>query len=224
MERKETKFLLCPKIAEYHCLDFKNILLNDLVIMAKNGDLKAEEEVFNRITDLLVFISRIYGRRYHMIGIDEGDFLHALFLAVKKAIERYEIEKGDFENYFRKTISLASRWNYTHHVRSQWYKESVSAISLSDVEQVESHFIDHDRPTTPLELEEDIMRDERLKEVYRIIDTFERLEDQKIVYLHLTGYSGAEIGRILNKERVYVYRHLKKHLEIIRMKMKNFKF
>lgn len=224
MDRKEDKFLLCPKIADYHSIDYRGVELNELLSQAKNGDDKAEEEVFNRIKPILDFIAGVYGKRYKTIGIDDGDILHSLFLAAKSAIHRYDMSKGEFENYFRKTISLAARWNYTHHVRSQWYKESVASISLSDIEQVESHFVDHDRPTTPLELEEKIMMEERINEVYRIIDGFKREEDKTIVRMHLAGYSGAEIGRLIKKERVYVYRHLKKHLDIISSKMKSFKF
>lgn len=159
--------------------------IKDLLIIAKNGDSDAVNQILNKYKHLVSAISR----KYYLLGGDREDLVQEGMIGLFKAINTFDFEKNDnFKNFAlrvveREIISAIRRENAG---KNRMLDESVL---VDDIEVLHGN-------TYP---EKDIITEESYKELSEeILKTLSSLE-VKVVRLYLKGYVYTDIAKMLDK-------------------------
>ena len=161
--------------------------IEELVILAKNGDKTAEEEIIKGLALLIIK----YSRRVYICGLDENDFKQMGFLTVIKAIKSYNPVKSDS---FLKFVCCSLKNNYNNEVRRKYkYKFETSLNKLIDENVEFEEFLVSD-----INIEEEFLYRESLRHVFRLVNKLSFEERELVNYVYVKGYSLRDYTRLKN--------------------------
>lgn len=151
--------------------------INDVVLRAKNGEAKGIEYIINKLNP---FLHKCCNAVY-INGYDKDDLLQLGRISILKAIDKYEVGKGEFIPYAMRSIKN----NFNYLIRSKIksnYEVSLNTpigedIILQDKLTYEDRFIDN------------YINDETRRYLYEFVDmlTTEHKELMYYVYLDRKG-------------------------------------
>lgn len=159
----------------------------EIICLAKNGDQSAIDMI---VSDKNTLIEQI-ARRYYIQGGDMEDLVQEGRIGVCKAIDNYDRTKNDsFANFASKIIerTIIDAIRKENVGKNQMLDESV-LVGEDDEELLRSD-------STP---EQDIIRNERLKELKEIISSKLSVLEKRVFDYYLQGYSYADIAKFLDE-------------------------
>ena len=159
--------------------------IKDLIVLAKNGDSVAIDEILNRFKHLVLAISR----KYYLLGGDREDLVQEGMIGLFKAINTFDTNKSD--NFKSFAMRIVDREMISAIRRENANKNRIldESVLLDDVELLH----EENYP------EVDIISKESYKELSdEILHALSPLE-RKVVTLYLKGYQYVDIAKKLNK-------------------------
>lgn len=147
--------------------------INDLVLRAKNGDEKGREYIINRLNP---FLHKCCNNIY-INGYDKDDLLQLGKISILKAIDKYEVDKGEFIPYAMRSIK--NNFNYLIRCKVKTnYEVSLNTPIGEDI-------ILQDKLTYEEEFIEEHIDNEIRGYLYEFVDMLKIEHKELIYYIYL---------------------------------------
>ena len=148
--------------------------------------------------------NEIFKYIYNILGNYQTteDLLQEIFLKVYKNLKKYDSSKASFRTWLYRVSS-----NHTmNYLNSKDYKNR-NGLSIYEEETIESNS----------DIEEDVVKEEKINQVKKIMDKLLKPKHKEIMYLHyFSGLSVKEIGETTEIPEKTIYKAIKTSLEKIK--------
>ncbi len=136
-------------------------LLEDLVLLAKNGDIKSKEAIIKEFTPYIISMSK----KTFIPGFDYGDINNECFISLLYAIKLYDGNKNTRFVYYALS-SIKNNLNYLIKKQLRLSKPNGNSLVDFDFENISTNNIEdylHDRNNTELinNINSSLNKDER---------------------------------------------------------------
>ncbi len=147
--------------------------------------------------------NEIFSFVFNMLGNydDTEDLLQEIFIKVYKNLSKYDNSKSSFRTWLYRISS-----NHTiNYLKSAYYKRKTSS-------ELDTTYLESD-----IDIEEELIKDQEIRQILKIIKRKLSEKHQKIIILHyFSGLSVKEIGQILNIPEKTIYKAIKSSIEKIK--------
>lgn len=171
-----------------------------LVKKSKEGDLKAKEELLNRFKPYIIKkVREIYIKNY-----DIDDLIQIGNISIIKAIDKYNLDKGNFVSYV--TFAINNNFNYEIRKMSKTrYDSSLNKIIDENLEII-------DIVTCEENIEENFIRKQKLNDIRIALNKLNKKERNLIYRIYFTDIKLKEYA---SKEGIKYGSALKRKTKIL---------
>ena len=158
----------------------------EVLKLANNGDAVAMDKVLKEYKYLAVTIAR----KYYLLGGEKDDLIQEGMIGLFKAISTYDEDKGVVFKTYAARLVEREIISAIRHSASGKHQVLNDSVSLDNSEEI---FLG----SFP---EQDVIMQERYKELNQIIETKLSKFEAQVVKYYLKGYNYIDIAEILSKE------------------------
>ena len=154
--------------------------------LAKSGDSAAMDKILGEYKYLAITLAR----KYYLLGGEKDDLIQEGMIGLFKAINSYEEDKGVVFKTYASRLVEREIISAIRHSASGKHQVLNDSVSLDNSEEIVLGSFP----------EQDIITEERYKELNEIIESkLSRFEAQVVKY-YLKGYNYVDIAKMLGKE------------------------
>ncbi len=167
--------------------NFKHLSDEDLITYVGQGNFFADSELILRYTPYIM--KRI--SRYSLPGVESEDLVQECLIGLMKAVKYYDKEKSKFNTFARICIESS----VSTAVESALSNKSIPLKDYSSIsEETEQSTLDN----TYCSPEQTVFLQEQISEFYCTVEKILSPFENKVLTLHLDGYSYKTISHKLN--------------------------
>lgn len=185
-----------------------------LIVIARSGDEKALDELYERYKKVVLNIAK----KYYLVDGNNDDIVQEGMFGFVKAVNTFDETKCDFVPYLRKLVEqqIVNAIKKSQSQKNMPLNERMTLNSQGEI-SVDDALISIPNNTLSPELE--VIYEENSKNLNDLISSKLSSFEQKVLQLYLDGYKYSDIINMLNVS----YKSVDNALSRIKIKLQNFK-
>jgi len=188
---------------------------NDLIVLAKSGNEKALDELYDKYKHNILLIAK----KYYLNDGNNDDIVQEGMLGFLKAINTFDSEKGNFYSYLMKLVEhqIINAIKKSNALKNAPLNERYNLNSQGELEIEENDKV-LGIPNDTLTPENRILMEENQKELTDLMSDKLSSFEREVLSLYLSGFSYCDIIEKLNVN----YKSVDNALNRVKIKLHNF--